>query len=95
MYKTSCNICGDYGFVPQPVISVDQLLTAYNIAGSGMGITFTTDTLICSAAKYQNLLFYKINSSYAERIIHIAYKRKKYISPAVAEFINIAREIYN
>lgn len=95
MYKSSCNICSDYGFTPQPVISVDQLLTAYNIAGSGMGITFTTDTVIQSAAKYENLLFYKLNSSHAERILYIAYKRKKYISPAVAEFINIAKEIYH
>lgn len=95
MYKSSCNICGDYGFTPQPVISVDQLMTAYNIAGSGMGITFTTDTVIQSASKYENLLFYKSNSSHAERILYIAYKKKKYISPAVAEFINIAREIYN
>ncbi len=95
MYKISCNICSDYGFIPQPVISVDQLLTAYNIAGSGMGITFTTDTVICSAERYENLLFYKLNSPYAERIIHIAYKKKKNKSPAVAEFINIAREIYS
>lgn len=94
MYKCSCHICGDYGFAPQPVISVDQLLTAYNIAGSGMGITFTTDMVIQSAAKYENLLFYKINSPNAERTLYIAHKKKKYISPAVTEFIQIAREIY-
>lgn len=94
MYKCGCGICGEYGFTPSAIISVDQLMTAYNIAGSGMGITFTTDTVIRSAAKYENLLFYKLNSSNAERILYIAYKRKKYISPAVAEFINIARGIY-
>ncbi len=94
MYKSSYSICSDYGFAPQPVISVDQLLTAYNIAGSGMGITFTTDTMIRSAARYENLLFYKLNSSHAERILYIAYKKKKHISPAVSEFINVAREIY-
>lgn len=94
MYKCSCGICGEYGFAPSSIISVDQLMTAYNIAGSGMGITFTTDTVIRSAAKYENLLFYKLNGSYAERILYIAYKKKKYISPAVAEFINVAREIY-
>lgn len=94
MYKSSHNICSDYGFTPQPMISVDQLLTAYNIAGSGMGITFTTDTVIQAAANYENLLFYKINSPNAERTFYIAHKKKKYISPAVDEFINVAREIY-
>lgn len=94
MYKCSCNICSDYGFTPQPVISVDQLLTAYNIAGSGMGITFTTDTVIQSAASYENLLFYKLNTSHAERVFYIAHKKKKSKSPAVCEFINVAKEIY-
>ncbi len=94
MYKCSCRICSDYGFTPSSIINVDQLMTAYNIAGSGMGITFTTDTVIQSAAKYENLLFYKLDSLHAERNLSIAYKKKKHISPAVAEFINIAREIY-
>ncbi len=95
MYKSSCSICNDYGFIPKSAINVDQLLTAYNIAGSGMGITFTTDIVVQSATKYEDLLFYKINSSHAERMLYIAYKKKKSISPAVTEFINVAREIYN
>lgn len=95
MYKKSCKICMDFGFVPSPAICVDQLLTAYNIASSGMGMTFTTDTVVCSAADSGNLLFCKVDSSHAQRTLYIAYKRKKYISPAVTEFIKIAREIYS
>jgi len=95
MYKCSCNICADYGFTPRAVISVDQLLTAYNIAGSGMGITFTTDTVIQSAAGYDDLLFYKPDSAHTERTFHIAYKKKKNISPAVKEFVNTALQIYS
>ena len=94
MYKCSNNICADYGFAPHSIINVDQLMTAYNIAGSGMGMTFTTDTVVQSAARYENLLFYKLKSTHAERTLAIAYKKKKYISPAVNEFIKIAREIY-
>ncbi len=94
MYKNSLGICSDYGFVPQSIISVDQLMTAYNIAGSGMGLTFTTDTLVRAAARYENLLFYKLDGSHAKRTLYIAHKTKKYNSPAVAEFIHIAREIY-
>lgn len=94
MHKSSCNICSDYGFIPQSVISVDQLLTAYNIAGSGMGITFTTDTVIQSAASYEDLLFYKVSSSHAERVLYIAHKKKTYISPAVEEFIRVSQQIY-
>ena len=95
MHKCSHNICCDYGFAPRCLISVDQLMTAYNIAGSGMGPTFTTDTVVQSAARFENLLFYKLDSSYAERTVSIAYKKKKHISPAVNAFIEIAKEIYN
>lgn len=94
MYKCSCRICGEYGFVPHSIINVDQLMTAYNIAGSGMGLTFTTDTVIQSAARYEELVFYKLSGMYAERTLYIAYKKKQYISPAVKEFIKIARETY-
>ncbi len=95
MYKSSCAICADYGFTPQAIISVDQLMTAYNIAGSGMGLTFTTDTVIQSAARYENLLFYKLDGAKATRTLYIAHKNKKYISPAVKEFIKTAEEIYH
>lgn len=95
MYKSSCNICAAYGFTPQPIISVDQLMTAYNMAGAGMGPTFTTDTVIQSAARYENLLFYKLDSAKATRILYIAHKNKKYISPAADTFVKTARLIYN
>ena len=87
-------ICKDYGFTPQSAIEVDQLMTAYNIASSGMGMTFTTDSVICAAANTGNLVFYKIDSKHAERMLYIAYKKKTYISPAVIEFVKIAKEIY-
>ena len=94
MQKQSQKICKEYGFVPQSIIKVDQLMTAYNISGSGMGITFTTDSVICAAADTGNLVFYKLKSKYAERMLTIAYKKKTYISPAVTEFVRIAKEIY-
>lgn len=94
MYKSSCSICNSYGFLPKSIISVDQLMTAYNIAGSGMGLTFTTDTVVQFAARYENLLFYKLDGLNAQRILYIAHKKKKYISPVVDEFVEIVREIY-
>lgn len=94
MHKQSHKICAEHGFVPQSAIDVDQLMTAYNIAASGMGITFTTDTLVCAAADSGNLLFYKLQSPHAQRTLTIAHKKKPYVGPAVLEFIKIAQEIY-
>ena len=94
MHKTSNRICKDYGFVPKALISVDQLLTAYNISSSGMGLSFTTDTMISSSAESDNLVFCKIDSAFAERTLYIAHKKKKNMSPAVIRFVEIGRKVY-
>ena len=71
-----------------------QLLES-NMAVAGMGITFTTDTVIGAAGGNEELLFYKLDSLYSERVLYIAHKKKQYISPAVAEFIRMAKDIYS
>ena len=45
-------------------------------------------------ASYEDLLFYKVSSSHAERVLYIAHKKKTYISPAVEEFIRVSQQIY-
>lgn len=95
MQKRCYKICGEYGFVPKPLISVDQLQTTYHIAGSGMGITFTTDTVIKHAHDSGNLLFYKLDTPFARRTLYIGHKRKRNISPAVKEFIRFAQSVYD
>ncbi len=94
MQKRCYKICGEYGFVPKPLISVDQLQTTYHIAGSGMGITFTTDTVVKHANDSGNLLFYKIDTPFARRTLYIGHKRKRNISPAVKAFIHLAQSMY-
>ena len=92
--KKGYKICADYGFVPQAVISVDQLMTSHNIASSGMGITFTTDTVIKATPDNGNLLFYKLKSRHAERMLYIIYKTKEYVSSSIMEFIKTAEDVY-
>ncbi len=95
MHKISHKLCSAHGLSPQTVIEVDQLLTAFNMANAGMGVTFVTDTVIHSTAKSDQLLFYPINSPDAQRTLYIAHKKKKYIRSAVTAFIETAREVYN
>lgn len=94
MHKNSYKICKEFGFIPNPLIRVDQLLTAYNIASSGMGLSFTTDTMISNAPYSDNLLFCRVNSEYDERTLFIAHKKKKNISPAVLEFVHVGQQTY-
>ena len=94
MFKQSNKICAQFGLAPHAQIYVDQLMTAYNASELGMGITFTTDTLISSVADSGKLLYYYLETPEAERTLYIAYKKKEYVSPAVKEFIKVALELY-
>lgn len=94
MRKVSCKICEEYGMTPHVVVEVDQLLTAFNMAMAGMGITFVTDTLANATVKNDKLYFYRIKSEHSQRTLYIANKKKKYVRPVVSEFVKVARQIY-
>ena len=88
------NICHEAGFDPNVAIYFDQLITAYNMTASGLGVCFVTDTLVKAVSPDENLLFYKIDSNYAIRTVYLIHKKKRYINRAVREFINVACDVY-
>jgi DNA-binding transcriptional LysR family regulator len=94
--RTRANrMCQNSAFTPKVVIEVDQLATAYNIAGNGMGITFISDTLANKASLNQNVLFYKLEDTYAMRDVYFYYKTNKYFTRAMEEFLSFANRMVN
>lgn len=87
-------ICNEAGFVPNTSIYFDQLMTSYNMSASGLGICFVTDTLVKEVAANDNLLYYKIDSDFAERTVYLLRKKKRYLNRAVKEFIDVALCVY-
>ncbi len=87
-------ICAEYGFVPNVGIYFDQLMTAYNMTASGIGVCFVTDTLIKAVAPNTDMLYYKINSEAAKRTVYLIHKKKRYLNRAVKEFIKTACDVY-
>lgn len=87
-------ICQEAGFNPDVAIYFDQLMTAYNMSASSLGICFVTDTLVSAVAPNDNLVYYKIKSEYAKRCVYLLHKKNRYLNRAVREFINIATEVY-
>ena len=61
MYRRATTLCENAGFSPKTVITLDQLITSYNMACSGMGIAFVTDMLV-THSRGENCVYYKINS---------------------------------
>lgn len=87
-------LCDEAGFVPKTSIYFDQLMTSYNMSASGLGICFVTDTLVKEVAANDNLLYYKIDSDFAERTVYLLRKKKRYLNRAVKEFIDVAGSVY-
>lgn len=87
-------ICQEAGFTPDVAIYFDQLMTAYNMSASNLGICFVTDTLVSAVAPNDNLVYYKIKSEHAKRTVYLLHKKNRYLNRAVREFINIATEVY-
>ena len=92
MYRRAFAICGEYGFVPQHVMYLDQLMTAYYIACEGRGIAFIRDSITRYTEDTGKLLFYRIKSPLSKRKIKLFYKNNAPL-PSIAEaFVDFIRE---
>ena len=88
-------ICHEAGFEPKTSIYFDQLMTSYNMAASGLGVCFVTDTLIKEVAPSDTLLYYNIDSNHAKRTVYLLHKKKRYINKVIREFMRTALDIYS
>ena len=86
--KKARQLCKKHGFSPTVRLLPDQQMTAYNIACSGMGICFVSDTLIRHLHAPQDMLYYKLNDPEINRNIYFYVKNNRYISSACRLFID-------
>ncbi|MDY3919187.1 MAG: LysR family transcriptional regulator [Candidatus Limivivens sp.] len=85
-------LCRKAGFFPHIVLELDQQVTAYNITGSGMGISFISDTLVRSVPPHPHVTYYKLDGPESCREIHFYWKTGKYVSKAMETFLEMARQ---
>lgn len=87
IYKRAVELCRHAGFNPQPQLFLDQLLTAYNIAKNGKGVTFFRNTLLDYTGETDKLCYYKLGDKTAVREILLSYKKYPEPSPLADDFI--------
>lgn len=80
-------MCREAGIRPSIVFEVHQQATAYMIATTNMGATFISDTVIEKMPSYGNMSYYKVDSHASEREVYFYFKRHKYKSRALEEFM--------
>ncbi len=79
-----------YNCRPNVVLDLDQLMTAYNVTSTGIGCSLVTDTLVLTATPHPDVVFYKIDPDCSERRLCFFYKKGKYMTRPMEEFLRIA-----
>ena len=82
-------LCAKAGFRPGARLLLDQQLTAYNLACYGLGVTFVSDTLACNVPPDERLHFYLLDSPHARRAVSLVYKRSRFITRPMREFLQL------
>ena len=89
-YDRAMELCQSRNFVPQTILTLNQQLTSYNMACAGLGAAFVSDTLVKSTLPHPNVIYYKLEGEAAERDICFYYKRNRYMSRCVRQFLEDA-----
>lgn len=90
--KRALGICRKNHLHPHVFFELDQQLTAYNITCSGMGISFIGDMLISRVPDNLNLVYYKLPMDGSSRNVYFYWKKGRYFSRAMEEFLNSIQE---
>lgn len=85
-------LCREAGFQPDIVLEFNQQATAYMAATTQMGATFSSDILVSRQPSFDNLVYYKLEGEAARRKVYFYYKKHKFKTRAMEEFIRMMQE---
>lgn len=88
--KRAMNLCQYHGFTPKVVFELDQQQTAYHVTCSGLGVSFISDTLVIYGTDNPNVIYYKLNGTDSCRNLYFYWKKGRYFSRAMEEFLRTA-----
>lgn len=77
-------------FEPNTVLEMDQQMTSYNITCSGMGISFIGDVVLEKMPPNANVIYYKLPSETSSRNVCFYWKKGRYVSRTMQEFLKLA-----
>ncbi|SET72340.1 DNA-binding transcriptional regulator, LysR family [[Clostridium] aminophilum] len=90
LYQRAMAMAQMHNFQPQIILKLDSVVSAFNMACSGIGAAFIPDGLAKHIAYDVPLYFYRLDEKLSLRRIHFVKKRNKYMTRAMEEFIRIA-----
>ncbi len=93
MHYRAMSIFEENSMKPDIIFQVDQLNMAYALTESGVGVSFVTDTIFKHRKHTEDVMLYRLNTQYASRVLYLAYKKNRYCTRAMSEFIKVAQEM--
>ena len=90
IYKRAMKMCSSQGYSPNIILQPDQVVTAFNMAAGGVGVTFIPDGLVRSLPYEVPFWFYRMDEELAARKICFYKKKNKYMTKAMEVFIRMA-----
>jgi len=94
LHRRAISLCSAAGFQPRVKIELDQLITSYNLAGAGLGISFVTDKLVVKTA-VPGCVYYVLDNPIAHRKMSIGRKKNRYFTRAASAFVETACAVYS
>ena len=85
-------LCREYGFHPDIILELNQQATAYMAASTQLGATFISDLLVSRLPSFENLVYYRLKGENAWRDVFFYYKKNKYMTKAMEEFISMMQQ---
>ena len=77
------------GTAVDAVFRLDQQVTAYNIARSGLGICFVSDTLVKRMGESAGIVYYNLDERVSKRSIYLYRKKNHYLPLAAKRFTEL------
>ena len=75
------------GIHPNIRLMTDHQIVCYNLAAYGMGCTFVSQSLACSADYSDRLCFYRLPSDLSRRFVSLYSKKKRDMTPPMRAFV--------
>lgn len=85
--KRAMELCQQAGFSPDIVFELDQQMTSYNVACSGMGSSFISDTLLARVPDNRSVVYYKLGGANSSRNLSFYWKKGRYFSRTMEAFL--------
>lgn len=86
--KRALKIFNKHGITPNVVFNLDQQVTAFNLTGTGLGISFISDTLIKNITSNPSICYYKLKDKECNRSVYFYRKSNRYLSNVCKTFIS-------